>query len=71
MPGASRSYCLQTPVKKMGFTQRASCKAQGLIARTSRKFKGRKVKSPKYSRKNHNFRKIKTSRNFQKKSRSN
>ena len=32
----------------MGFTQLASCKAQGLIARTSRENKGRYVKSPKY-----------------------
>lgn len=26
-----------TPIKKMGFSQRASCKAQGLIARSSKK----------------------------------
>jgi len=48
MPSASRQYCKRTPIKKMGFTQRASCKAQGLIARTSRKLKGKKVVSPKY-----------------------
>ena len=48
MPRASREYCKRTPIKKMGFTQRASCKAQGLIARTSRKLKGKKVVSPKY-----------------------
>jgi len=48
MPKASKEYCLKTPIKKMGFTQRSSCKAQGLIARTSKKLKGRKIKSPKY-----------------------
>lgn len=31
-----------------GFTQIASCKAQGKIARTGGKYKGRKVKSKKY-----------------------
>ena len=51
MPGASREYCKRTPIQKMGFTQRASCKAQGLIARTSRKLKGKKVVSPKYRKK--------------------
>lgn len=48
MPTASRSYCLKTPIKKMGFSQRASCKAQGFIARTSKKNKGKKMKSAKY-----------------------
>lgn len=48
MPRASREYCKRTPITKMGFTQRASCKAQGLIARTSIKLKGKKVVSPKY-----------------------
>ncbi len=48
MPRASRKYCKTTPVRKMGFTQRASCKAQGLVKRTSKKLKGRYVKSPKY-----------------------
>jgi len=38
-------YCKTTPVKKMGFSQKASCKAQGLIARAD----GKKRKSPKYS----------------------
>ena len=51
MPRASRKYCKNTPVRKMGFTQRASCKSQGLIKRTSKKNKGRYVKSPKYRRK--------------------
>jgi hypothetical protein len=44
MPKASRTYCIKTPLKKMGFSQRASCKAQGLIKRSS----GKKMKSPKY-----------------------
>ena len=48
MPRESRKYCKTTPVRKMGFTQRASCKAQGLVKRTSKKSKGRYVKSPKY-----------------------
>ena len=50
MPKASRTYCLKTPIKKMGFSQRASCKAQGLIARSSKKNLGKKVKSPKYKK---------------------
>ena len=45
MPRMSREYCKKTPVRKMGFSQKASCKAQGLIARTSRKLKGQFVKS--------------------------
>lgn len=48
MPKASRQYCKTTPISKMGFTQRASCKAQGIIPRTSKKNKGKLVKSPKY-----------------------
>ena len=28
--GASASYCRSTPCKKMGFTQKASCKSQGI-----------------------------------------
>jgi hypothetical protein len=44
MPGASPSYCRKTPVKAMGFTQRASCKAQGIIARAD----GTRRKSKKY-----------------------
>jgi len=47
MPRASKKYCKSTSVKKMGFTQRASCKAQGLLKRTSKKLKGKYVKSPK------------------------
>jgi hypothetical protein len=48
MPKASKKYCKSTPISKMGFTQRASCKAQGLIPRTSKKNKGKLIKSPKY-----------------------
>jgi len=66
MPKSSPSYCKNTPIKNMGFTQLASCKAQGLIARTSRENKGRYVKSPKYrtsiNRKKKSRRKGKTSR---------
>lgn len=51
MPKASRKYCKSTPISKMGFTQKASCKAQGLISRTSKENKGRLIKSPKYKMK--------------------
>ena len=34
--------------KPIGFTMRASLKAKGLIPRTSRKYRGRKVVGPKY-----------------------
>ena len=50
MPRMSREYCRKTPVRKMGFSQRASCKAQGLIKRTSRKHKGKYLVSPKYKK---------------------
>lgn len=46
MPKASRKQC-KSP---RGFSQIASCKAQGLIPRTSRKLKGKYVKSPKYKK---------------------
>lgn len=48
MPKVSTFYCKTTPIKNMGFSQIASCKAQGVIARTSREQKGRFMKSPKY-----------------------
>ena len=51
MPKATRSYCKNTNIKKMGFSQRSSCKAQGLIARTSKKEKGKKIISNKYKKK--------------------
>ena len=50
MPRMSREYCKKTPLKKMGFSQKASCKAQGIIPRTSKKLKGKYVKSQKYKR---------------------
>jgi hypothetical protein len=51
MGRASPKYCKSTPVSKMGFTQKASCRAQGLIPRASKKYKGKYVKSTKYQKK--------------------
>lgn len=48
MGRASPEYCRKTPISKMGFTQRSSCKAQGLIPRTSQSNKGKYIRSPKY-----------------------
>ncbi len=48
MPSMSRKYCLSTSPRKMGFSQKASCKAQGLLKRTSKKNKGRYVISRNY-----------------------
>jgi len=50
MPRMSRKYCLTTSPKKMGFSQKSSCKAQGLLKRTSRKNKGKYIISPKYKK---------------------
>jgi len=50
MPKMSRKYCLTTSPRKMGFSQKASCKAQGLLKRTSKKYKGKYVVSPKYKK---------------------
>lgn len=44
MPAASPAYCKSTPVSRMGFTQRSSCRAQGLIPRSDGSYR----KSPKY-----------------------
>jgi hypothetical protein len=44
----SRKYCLTTSPRKMGFSQKASCKSQGFLKRTSKKYKGKYVVSPKY-----------------------
>jgi hypothetical protein len=52
MPKASKEYCQKTPIKKMGFTQKSSCKAQGFIKRTSKTNKGKYIVSPKYKSKN-------------------
>jgi hypothetical protein len=49
MPSMTRKYCLTTSPRKMGFSQKASCKAQGLLKRTSKKYKGRYVISRKYN----------------------
>ena len=49
---ATKSYCLTTPLKSMGFSQKASCKSQGFIKRTSRKNNGKYVVSRKYKSKN-------------------
>ena len=46
----SRKYCLSTSEKKMGFSQKASCKAQGFLKRTSKKNKGKYLLSPKYQK---------------------
>lgn len=48
----TRNYCMKTPLKRMGFSQKASCKAQGYIKRTSRTHKGKYIVSPKYKSKN-------------------
>ncbi len=48
MTKVSKKYCLKTPIKKMGFSQKASCKSQGYIKRDSKQYKGKKIKSPKY-----------------------
>ena len=31
MPGMTKEYCKSTPINKMGFSQRSSCKALGII----------------------------------------
>jgi hypothetical protein len=46
MPVAKKSQCKHPK----GFSQIASCKAQGLIPRTSKKNKGKYVISPKYKK---------------------
>lgn len=48
MGRASPQYCRKTPISKMGFSQKSSCKAQGLLPRTSKSNKGKYIKSPKY-----------------------
>ena len=46
----TRKYCLTTSLKKMGFSQRASCKSQGFIKRTSKKHKNKYIVSEKYKK---------------------
>jgi len=50
MPSISRKYCLSTSPRKMGFSQKASCKAQGLLKRSSKKHKGKYIVSSKYKK---------------------
>lgn len=64
----SRKYCLSTPVKKMGFSQKASCKAQGFIKRSSKKYKNKYIISGKYKRKSRKRSKRKSKRRSRKKS---
>ena len=65
MPAASKEYCKKTPIKKMGFTQKASCKAQGFLKRISKKYKDKYIVSPKYKK----TRKSKTRKSKSRKSR--
>jgi len=51
MPSMSRKYCLNTSPRNMGFSQKASCKSQGLLKRTSKKYNGKYIVSSKYKRK--------------------
>ena len=44
----TKEYCKSTPIKKMGFSQRSSCKALGIIPRTSKAHFGKKIISSKY-----------------------
>ncbi len=60
MPSMSRKYCLSTSPRKMGFSQKASCKAQGLLKRTSKKYKGKYVISPSRKYKRRSKRKLKS-----------
>jgi hypothetical protein len=41
----TKEYCKTTPISKMGFSQRSSCKAQGIIPRTSKAQFGKKIVS--------------------------
>ena len=50
MPRMSLKYCLSTSPKKMGFSQKSSCKSQGLLKRTSKQNKGKYIVSPKYKK---------------------
>lgn len=50
MPSMTREYCLTTPPERMGFSQKSSCKAQGLLKRSSKKYKDQYIISDKYKR---------------------
>lgn len=41
----TRKYCLNTSPRNMGFSQKASCKSQGLLKRTSKKYNGKYIVS--------------------------
>lgn len=45
-----KKYCINVPDKKMGFSQKASCKSQGFLKRESEKYKDRYIISPKYKK---------------------
>ncbi len=62
----SKKYCLNTPKSKMGFSQIASCKAQGFIKRTSKNNKGKYVVSKKYKKSRNDSVKSKTYRSINK-----
>ena len=49
--GASASYCKSTPCSKMGFTQKASCKSQGLKDCYDKKKNERKLTDAEYKKK--------------------
>ena len=64
MPSMTKKYCMTKSIKKMGFSQIASCKAQGFIKRSSKQQTGKYVISPKYKRKLSHDGKRKRSRSF-------
>ena len=43
-----KKYCKTTPISKMGFSQKSTCKALGIIPRTSKKNFGKYIVSDKY-----------------------
>jgi len=64
MPSMTKKYCLYTSVRKMGFSQIASCKAQGFIKRSSKKQKGKYVVSPKDGKRSFYFNKNNPKKSF-------
>lgn len=56
----TRKYCLKTSPRLMGFSQRASCKAQGFLKRSSKKYKGKYIVSAKYKSKKYKSKKRKS-----------
>ncbi len=43
-----KEYCTKTPISKMGFSQRSTCKALGIISRTGKTNAGQFIVSDKY-----------------------